>query len=60
MFDYLFAYVDPYTSEVINLMQCTTVGKKVEITIVTKYRSCGPRISGGGQVRTCPVKIIHK
>ena len=50
VFGHLFAYVDPHTSEVINLMQHTTVGKKVEFTIMTKYRNGGPCISGGSQV----------
>ena len=50
VFGHLFAYVDPHTSEVINLMQHTTVGKKVEFTIMTKYRNDGPCISGGSQV----------
>ena len=50
VFGHLFAYVDPHTSEVINLMQHTTVGKKVEFTITTKYRNGGPCISGGSQV----------
>ena len=50
VFGHLFAYVDPHTSEVINLMQHTTVGKKVEFTIMTKYRNGGPCISRGSQV----------
>ena len=50
VFGHLFAYVDPHTSEVINLMQHTTVGKKVEFTIMTKYRNGGTCISGGSQV----------
>ena len=50
VFGHLFAYVDPHTSEVINLMQHTTVGKKVEFTIMTKYRNGCPCISGGSQV----------
>ena len=50
VFGHLFAYVDPHTSKVINLMQHTTVGKKVEFTIMTKYRNGGPCISGGSQV----------
>ena len=50
VFGHLFAYVNPHTSEVNNLPQCTLVGKKVEFTIVTKYRNGGPCISGGSQV----------
>ena len=50
VFGHLFAYVNPHTSEVINLPQCTLVGKKVEFTIMTKYRNGGPCISGGSQV----------
>ena len=50
VFGHLFAYVDPHTSEVINLMQHTTVCKKVEFTIMTKYRNGSPCISGGSQV----------
>ena len=36
VFGHLFAYVNPHTSEVINLPQCTLVGKKVEFTIFSK------------------------
>ena len=50
VFGHLFAYVNPHTSEVNNLPQCTLVGKKVEFAIVTKYRSGDPCISGGSQV----------
>ena len=47
---HLFAYVNPHTAEVCNLTECTLVGKKVEFTIITKYRNAGPCISGGSQV----------
>ena len=50
VFGHLYAYVNPHTSEVINLKQCNVVGKKVEFTIITKYRNGGPCISGGSQV----------
>ena len=50
LFGHLFAHVDPHTSEVINLTQVTTVGRKVEATIITKYRNGDPCISGGSQV----------
>ena len=50
VFGHLFAYVNPHTSEVNNLPQCTLVGKKVEFTIVTKYRNGDPCTSGGSQV----------
>ena len=50
LFGHLFAYVNPHTSEVNNLPQCTLVGKKVEFAIVTKYRNGGPCISGGSKV----------
>ena len=50
VFGHLYAYVNPHTSEVINLKQSTVVGKKVEFTIITKYRNGGPCISGGSQV----------
>ena len=36
VFGHLFAYVNPHTSEIINLPQCTLVGKKVEFTIFSK------------------------
>ena len=47
VFGYLFAYVNPRTTEVNNLTESTLVGKKVEFT---KYRNGGPCISGGSQV----------
>ena len=50
VFGQLFAYVNPHTSVVNNLPQCTLVGKKVEFTIVTKYRNGDPCTSGGSQV----------
>ena len=50
VFGHLYAYVNPHTSEVINLKQSTVVGKKVEFTIISKYRNGGPCISGGSQV----------
>ena len=50
VFGHLFAYVNPHTSEVINLTECTLVSKKVEFTIITKYRNGGPCISGGSQI----------
>ena len=49
-FGHLFAYVNPHTSEVIKLIECTLVSKKVEFTIMTKYRNGCPCISGGSQV----------
>ena len=50
LFGHLYAYVNPHTSEVINVPQCIVVGKKVEVTIISKYRNGGPCISGGSQV----------
>ena len=50
VFGHLFAYVNPHTSEVNNLPQCTLIEKKVEFTIITKYRNGGPCFSGGSQV----------
>ena len=50
VFGHLFAYVNPHTSEVKNLIQYANVGKKIEFTIITKYRNGGPCISGGAQV----------
>ena len=50
VFGNIFAYVNPHTSEVINLPQCTLVGKKVEFIIFTKYSNGVPCISGGTQV----------
>ena len=50
VFGHLFANVNPHTSEVINLTECTLVSKKVEFTIITKYRNGGPCISGGSQI----------
>ena len=50
VFGHLYAYVNPHTAEVINLPESTLVGKKVEFTIITKYRNGGPCISGGSQV----------
>ena len=50
VFGHLFAYVNPRTAEICNLTECTLVGKKVEFTIITKYRNGGPCISGGSQV----------
>ena len=50
VFGHLFAYVNPNTSEVKNLIQYANVGKKIEFTIIAKYRNGGPCISGGAQV----------
>ena len=50
LFGHLYAYVNPHTSEVINVPQYIVVGKKVEVTIISKYRNGGPCISGGSQV----------
>ena len=50
VFGHLFAYVNPHTSEVTNLPQYAHVGKKVEFTVMTKYRNGSPCISGGTQV----------
>ena len=50
VFGHLFAYVNPHTSEVIDLTRRILVGKKVEFAIVTKDSNGGPCISGGSQV----------
>ena len=50
LFGHLYAYVNPHTSEVTNLPQCMLVGKKVEFTIITKYKNGNPCSSGGSQV----------
>ena len=50
VFGHLFAYVNPHTSEVINLTQRILVGKKVEFAVVTKDSNGGPCIRGGSLV----------
>ena len=50
VFGHLFAYVNPHTSEVIDLTRRILVGKKVEFAIVTKDSNGGPCIRGGSQV----------
>ena len=50
VFGHLFAYVNPHTSEVINLTPYILVGKKVEFAIVTKDSNGGPCIRGGSLV----------
>ena len=50
VFGHLFAYVNPHTSEVINITQYAHVSKKKEFTIIVKYRNGGPCISGDSQV----------
>ena len=50
VFGHLYAYVNPRTAEICNLTESTLVGKKVEFTIITKYRNGGPCIIGGSQV----------
>ena len=50
VFGHLFAYVNPHTSEVNNLPQCTLVGKKVEFAIVTKDSNGDRYVKGGSQV----------
>ena len=50
LFGHLYAHVNPHTSEVTNLPQSILVGKKVEFTIITKYKNGAPCSSGGSQV----------
>ena len=50
VFGHLFAYVNPHTSEVINLPQCTLVGKKVEFTIFSKDSNGNYYVKGDSQV----------
>ena len=50
VFGHLFAYVNPHTSVVNNLPQCTLVGKKVEFTIITKDSNGDCCVKGGSQV----------
>ena len=50
VFGHLFAYVNPRTSEVIDLTRRILVGKKVEFAIVAKDSNGGPCIRGGSQV----------
>ena len=51
LFGHLYAYVNPHTSEVINLPQCIAVGKKVEFEIATKDSNGDCCVKGGSQVR---------
>ena len=50
VFGHLFAYVNPHTSEVNNLPQCTLVGKKVKFAIVTKDSNGDRYVKRGSQV----------
>ena len=50
VFGHLYAYVNPHTSEVINLKQCNVVGKKVEFAIVTKDSNGDRCVKAGSQV----------
>ena len=50
VYGHLFAYVNPHTSEVNNLPQCTLVGKTVEFAIVTKDSNGDCYVKGGSQV----------
>ena len=50
VFGHLFAYVNPHTSEVINLTEYAHVVKKVEFKIVTKDSNGGPCTKGGSEV----------
>ena len=50
VFGHLFAYVNPHTSEVMNLPQCTLVGKEVEFEIVTRDNNGDCCDKGGSQV----------
>ena len=50
LFGHLYAYVNPHTSEVINLPQCIAVGKKVEFEIATKDSNGDCCVKGGSQV----------
>ena len=50
VFGHLFAYVNPHTSEIINLAQHATVGKKVELTVVTKDSNGDCYIKGSSEV----------
>ena len=50
VFGHLFAYVNPHTSEVNNLPQCTLVGKEVEFAFVTKDSNGDCYAKGGSQV----------
>ena len=50
LFVNLYAYVDPYATEVNSLSQCALVGKKVEFMIITKFKSGGTCSTGGSHV----------
>ena len=50
LFGHLFAYVNPHTSEVINLPHSIPIGKKVEFAIVTKDSNGDRYIKGGSQM----------
>ena len=50
VFGHLFAYVNPHTSEVINLPQSTLIGKKVEFTIFSKDSNGNYYVKGDSQV----------
>ena len=49
VFGHLFAYVNPHTSEVNNVPQCTLIGKKAEFPIVTKDSNGDYYVKGGSQ-----------
>ena len=50
LFGHLYAHVNPHASEIPILPQHILVGKKVEFTIITKYKNGTPCSSGGSQV----------
>ena len=50
VFGHLYAYVNPHTSEVINLPAFTLVGKKVEYAIVTKDSNGDHCVKAGSKV----------
>ena len=50
VFGHLFAYVNPHTSELNNIPQCTLVDKKVEFAIVTKDSNGDRYVKRGSQV----------
>ena len=50
VFGHLFAYVNPHTSEVNYLPQCSLVGKRVEFAIITKDSNGDRYLKGGSQI----------
>ena len=50
VFGHLYAYVNPHTSEIIDLTQLTIVGKKIELTVVTKDSNGDCYVKGGSKV----------